>query len=113
MALNPRDSELLVTENSDISENRAKALSIAADNLWKYAKNRDKKGLGKAMIQSYEAQIAMFPNMVTEEVQQVIKNLPTSVLGYKLSGAGGGGYLVLFSEKEIPNTLKIRIRRAQ
>lgn len=113
MALNPRDSDLLVTDNSDISEKRAKALSIAADNLWKYAKNRDQKGFGKAMIQSYEAQIAMFPNMVTEEVLFVIKNLPSSVLGYKLSGAGGGGYLVLFSEKEIPNTLKIRIRRAQ
>ena len=113
MALNPRHSELLVTDNADITEKRAKSLSIAAENLWKYAKNKDKNGFGKAMIQSYEAQIAMFPNMVTEEVLHVIKNLPPSVLGYKLSGAGGGGYLVLFSEKEIPNTLKIRIRRAQ
>lgn len=113
MALNPRNTQLLVTENADITEEKAKELSIASEKLWKYAKSRNNNGFGKAMIQSYEAQIAMFPNMVTEEVTHVIKNLSSSVLGYKLSGAGGGGYLVLFSEKEIPNTLKIRIRRAQ
>ena len=113
MALNPRHTTLMVTDNADITEKKAKALSIAANNLWKYAKNKDKNGFGKSMIQSYEAQIAMFPNMVTEEVTHVIEQLPKSVIGYKLSGAGGGGYLVLFSEKEIPNTLKIRIRRAQ
>ena len=32
-------------------------------------------------------------------------------LGWKLAGAGGGGYLVLVSERPIANAIKIRIRR--
>jgi galactokinase/mevalonate kinase-like predicted kinase len=32
-------------------------------------------------------------------------------LGWKLSGAGGGGYLIFITEKDIPNSLKIHIRR--
>ena len=31
--------------------------------------------------------------------------------GWKLAGAGGGGYLVLVSERPIANAIKIRIRR--
>jgi len=32
-------------------------------------------------------------------------------LGWKLSGAGGGGYLVLVTEKDLPGAIKIKIRR--
>lgn len=112
MALKPREQALHVTDGSKIDESGAKALSDAANRLWESIKNQDAKAFGAAMIDSYQAQIQMFPNMVNEEVEQSIHNLPEQVLGYKLSGAGGGGYLVLFSEESIPNTLKIRIRRS-
>jgi len=32
-------------------------------------------------------------------------------LAWKLSGAGGGGYLILVSEQRIPNAIRIKIRR--
>jgi len=32
-------------------------------------------------------------------------------IGYKISGAGGGGYLILVSDKEIKNSVRIKIRR--
>lgn len=111
MALKPREQALHVTDGAVIDESGAEALAKAADWLWKSIENRDAIQFGEAMTSSYKAQIQMFPNMVNEEVEQAIQNLPASVLGYKLSGAGGGGYLVLFAEKAIANTLKICIRR--
>ena len=111
LALEPRDSGLNVTDGRDISEAKAKALSVAAEEFWMSVNLLDAHRTGKAITASFEAQVAMFPNMVTPVVREAIANMTENVLGYKLSGAGGGGYLVLFSEVKIPNTLSIRIRR--
>jgi len=100
-----------ILSNVNINETDAKALAMAADDMWEGLKNKDSQLAGSAMTRSFEAQIKMFPNMVTEEVLEAIETVQDQVLGYKLSGAGGGGYLVLFSETPIPNTLQIKIRR--
>ena len=93
----------------------AGAWAPAAANLFLAATNKDALALGKAMTASFEAQIGMFPNMTSSSIQNTIQQCyeesPT-ILGHKLSGAGGGGYLVLFSEHPIDNTLQIKIRRA-
>ncbi|MFZ9515146.1 MAG: hypothetical protein ACO29P_07925, partial [Bacteroidia bacterium] len=86
-----------------------------AQNLFTAARNQDAGAVGQAMTASFEAQIAMFPNMTSEHINQTINEIYAMhpwVLGHKLSGAGGGGYLVLFSEQPIPNSLQIKIRRA-
>ena len=49
--------------------------------------------------------------MVTEGVFEQIEHYKNEVLGWKLSGAGGGGYLIFFSEKPVENAIQIRIRR--
>ena len=66
---------------------------------------------GKASVDSFEAQIAMFPNMAPKEVLDTIDQYKDKVKGYKITGAGGGGYLVLISDTPIENGLKIRIRK--
>jgi galactokinase/mevalonate kinase-like predicted kinase len=53
----------------------------------------------------------MFPNMITHGVFDQIELYKERVLGWKLSGAGGGGYLIFFSENPIENAIQIRIRR--
>lgn len=110
MALNPREAGFDVTEKTNITEDGARALSLSADRLWKAALKHDSVAFGNAMLDSFHAQIAMFPNMVTPAVKEAVSLVPAGVTGYKLSGAGGGGYLVLFSEYEIPDTLRVRIR---
>ena len=115
MPLGEREAGYSVLENTQMSSAAAAALAAAAENLFLAATNKDALALGKAMTASFEAQIEMFPNMTSSSIQNTIQQCyeesPT-ILGHKLSGAGGGGYLVLFSEHPIDNTLQIKIRRA-
>jgi len=52
----------------------------------------------------------MFPKMMNDKVAKVIDKYGKKALAWKLSGAGGGGYLILISEEEIPNAIKVKIR---
>ena len=48
--------------------------------------------------------------MVNPDINNVINQYKEKALAWKLTGAGGGGYLILISEKRIPNTFNIKIR---
>jgi galactokinase/mevalonate kinase-like predicted kinase len=49
--------------------------------------------------------------MVNPDILAQIEQFKPNVLGWKVSGAGGGGYLIFFSEKPIRNAIQIRVRR--
>jgi len=64
-------------------------------------------------LDSFHAQTAMFPAMINKEIEKAIDQFRDKALGWKLSGAGGGGYLVLLSEIPLENTIRIKIRRKE
>ena len=107
----PRKHDYDVLADTRITEAGAKALSDAAEKAWKAILDKDLKTFGTAVRESFEAQIAMFPNMCPEEVSRQVAHYKDQALGHKITGAGGGGYLILITDKEIPNSLKIRVRR--
>jgi len=107
----PRHAGFDVLENTKITKQEANHLSKAADACWKAILLKDVKAWGSAFTDSFEAQIAMFPNMVSPEILHVLNEYKTRVLGWKVSGAGGGGYLIFISEQPITNAIQIRIRR--
>ena len=109
--LYPRHANYDVLANTQINAISAQQLSDATDIFWKAIQQQDAIAAGKAMTQSFEAQIAMFPNMVSEDILKQIDAYKDEVLGWKVSGAGGGGYLIFFSEKPLENAIQIRIRR--
>ena len=109
--LYPRKSNFDVLAGTCVNEEYAKALSVASDACWDAILNKDVEGWGRASIASFEAQISMFPNMAPADVKEVLESYKSQVLGWKLSGAGGGGYLVFISEKPVKNAIQIRIRR--
>ena len=109
--LYPRQAGYDVLANTNINEKDAKKLSAATENCWHAILNKDAILVGKYLTESFEAQIAMFPNMVTTDILEQIESFKPDVLGWKVSGAGGGGYLIFFSEKTIENAIQIRIRR--
>ena len=55
----------------------------------------------------------MFPHMVNPDILVQVSEVQQwpGVVGWKLSGAGGGGYLILVSEQDIKGTLRIVVRR--
>lgn len=109
--LAPRDHGYDVLADTRIDRSGAKALADAAEAVWSALQQKNDQAFGKAFTRSFEAQVAMFPNMVNEAVKEMIGKYREQALGWKLSGAGGGGYLVLAADQEIPDAIRIRIRR--
>ena len=111
--LYPRHNGYNVLDNTAITPENAKRLSDASDKCWSAIQSKDSKVFGEAMKESFEAQIRMYPNMVSEDIFETIDEYKNGALGWKLSGAGGGGYLIFVSETPIKNGIQIRIRRGE
>jgi cytidyltransferase-like protein len=111
VALDPRESGYSVLSNTNVTPAGAAALAAAADACWDGIQRMDAAAVGRAITASFEAQIAMFPHMVARDVPAMIDQYRARALGWKLSGAGGGGYLTLFSEQPIEGALRVTIRR--
>ena len=111
VSLGPRYADYNVLENTTFSRECAKALADAAENHWQAILNQDLVRFGQTMRQGFEAQVAMFPNMMNDRVAALIEEYRDQTLGWKLSGAGGGGYLVLVAEQPIPGAVRVISRR--
>ena len=55
----------------------------------------------------------MFPAMLNDEVNKWIERYRNEALAWKLSGAGGGGYLALVCEVPPVEAVRIKIRRRE
>jgi hypothetical protein len=111
VTLGPRHSDYDVLKNTHIEKRGAKALADAAEDCWQAIKQHDIQAFGESFKASFYAQIAMFPNMMNDAVTELINKYQNEALGWKLSGAGGGGYLVLVSDRPIANSSRVYARR--
>jgi cytidyltransferase-like protein len=109
--LGPRGPEFDVLSKTDIHPANAKALADAALSCWDALLQQDVCAFGSAFRAAFEAQVAMFPLMMTDMVAEMIAQYRDEALGWKLSGAGGGGYLILVADHPIENAIRICIRR--
>ncbi|MCC9137578.1 adenylyltransferase/cytidyltransferase family protein [Pontibacter silvestris] len=111
VTLGPRTSGYVVLENTNLSAEGAGALADAAESCWEAIRKKDIKAFGDSFRRSFEAQVNMFPNMVDEQIMKQINVYTDKAAGWKLSGAGGGGYIILVAEQPIENAIKIKVRR--
>ena len=109
--LGPRYAGYDVLTDTVINREHAKALADAADGHWDAILNQDIVAFGRTLREGFEAQVAMFPHMLNERVSALIDEYRDRALGWKLSGAGGGGYLILVSDKPIPDAVRVIARR--
>lgn len=106
----PRPSEFVVLENTNISPDNVKNLTDAAEMAWDGLIRKDIKDFARGFSDSFSSQVRMFPKMMNDKIARIIDTHRDKALSWKLSGAGGGGYLILISEEEIKNAIKVRIR---
>lgn len=132
--MEPRRPGCSVVEGKDITLDKVKALTQAADDCWAAIMSCDLAAFAKAYKDSFNAQVAMFPGMVhpVEELEDSavgqlkacdIQNTidkwsaEPGVMAWKMPGAGGGGYLacvVADAEAfatEHPEAIRLTIRR--
>ena len=128
----PRRPGCSVMEGKDITLPKVRALAAAADACWTAILDRDLTRFAQAFRDSFEAQVALFPGMVHPSGEQVPGGeegfLPSvqayidsysaraGVLAWKVTGAGGGGYLVLVCADRAafpPEAIPIVIRRSE
>lgn len=111
VTLGPRKSGFAVLKRTRITPARVHALARAADQCWDAILRRDLVAFGRAVRDSFSAQAAMFPRMADKVVEAAIRAYGDQALGWKLAGAGGGGYLVLVTRRPIAGAIKLKIRR--
>jgi hypothetical protein len=112
LPLGPRTDDFSVLSRTHINPESARVLAEAAEHCWQAILRRDFHAFGQAVRASFEAQIAMFPHMVTPAMLELIAEHGHQSIGWKVSGAGGGGYLILVAEKPIQHALRPVARRA-
>lgn len=109
--LYPRKAEFDPLFNTHIDREGAKALSDAAYDCWTALLNKDIRAWGDATIRSFKAQIRMFPEMTPPDVLEMLAQYQNEVLGYKMTGAGGGGYLILINDQPVKHAIQVRIKK--
>jgi hypothetical protein len=106
----PRPADFVVLEDTRITVDNVKKLNEGAEMAWDGLRSKDISLFTRGFTTSFNSQISMFPRMMNSKIADVIDSYRDKALSWKLSGAGGGGYLVLISEEEIPNAIRIKIR---
>lgn len=107
----PRRPGTSVVKGKNVTPEKVKALTTAADQCWEAILSQDLNNFAKAFMASFDAQIAMFPAMMAEGVQDYINIWRDKSLAWKMTGAGGGGYLALVVDTIPEGAIPIKIRR--
>ncbi|UCG28440.1 MAG: adenylyltransferase/cytidyltransferase family protein, partial [Bacteroidales bacterium] len=72
MTLWPRPVEFNVLANTNLSEPGVKKLAEAAEKCWKAILTKDLRSFSRHFLESFEAQVNLFPNMMNTKIKDVI-----------------------------------------
>jgi cytidyltransferase-like protein len=109
----PRPKNLDLLGNTNITTPYVQKLAAAAEQAWDAILKKDLDNFASAFLNSFKAQTTLFPAMLNSDIEKVIESYKPETLAWKLAGAGGGGYLILVSEKHVRGAMRIKIRRKE
>jgi hypothetical protein len=111
VSLWPRPPGLDLLSTSAINADGVTALAGASAGAWPAILDQNLEAFARHFRDSFDAQVRMFPAMMNDQIAAVIDRYKAQAQGWKLAGAGGGGYLVLVSETPVAEAMRLRIRR--
>lgn len=109
--LPPRPADYSVVRSANPTREMVQTLSASAWRTWHAIADRDATHLGESITDGHEALCEIFPAMRTEAVSFAVEACRKNAIGWKTPGAGGGGYLLVVSEKPVPGAIRPIIRR--
>ena len=101
----PRQKDLDLLKETNINKENVKCLADASEKCWQGIKEKNLEDFSSAFLDSFHAQVRMFPAMLNPDVENAIEQYSHIAKAWKLAGAGGGGYLILVSDKPIENAI--------
>jgi len=90
--LRPRPPELDPLTKEDFNYDYIQTLSFVAMKCWEAIMDMDLKWFAYYLAHTYATQTKIFPMMAVED------KIP-QCMGWKLAGAGGGGYVIMVNDK--------------
>ena len=102
-----RKTDYDVFAGTNINAVSAGKLADATERCWTAIKKLDLKQWGEATTECFEAQLEMFPSMMTPDVQAAVEQYRDMACGWKLTGCGGGGYMILISDAPFQKAIKV------
>lgn len=110
--LYPRPDGFSVLAETNVNAVQVRMLARYADRVWESILARDPERMGHYTTAAFRMQTSMFPAMAGPEIEAEIDRYLGRVFGVKISGAGGGGYLVLVTDEEIEGAVRLTARRS-
>jgi cytidyltransferase-like protein len=108
--LEPRPIGYDPIKEKNLTKEIVKELGDSGEQCWQSIIKRDTIGLGESMTKSFLAWKKMLPYTVPEYVMKEMEEKYFSNYAGAITSGCGGGYVVVASEKEIANAIKIKIR---
>jgi cytidyltransferase-like protein len=93
-----------------LEKDYVRLLGEAGDLCWKSILNRDIKGLGRAMTQTFMMWRKILPNTVPVWVMKEMEDKYLKKYAGAITSGSGGGYAVIASELEIEGAIKIKVK---
>lgn len=108
--LNPRPAGYDPLKEMHLQKSLIRELSDSAELCWEGIKMRDVNKLGRGMSGTYIAWKKILPHTVPDDILKILEEEYFPVFPGAITSGSGGGYIIVASETEVKNGIKIRIR---
>ncbi|MBK7981862.1 MAG: adenylyltransferase/cytidyltransferase family protein [Ignavibacteriae bacterium] len=108
--LTPRPNNYDPLKEKNLKMEFVKSLGEAGEKCWNSILKKDVIGLGESMTKTLLAWKKMLPYTVSDQIFKELKTEYITKYSGAITSGSGGGYVVVASDKPVPNSIKIKVR---